>query len=119
MTEMYGERVFRTSSGDEGQRLDAMSETFDRATTNALSSLGSMSGWRCLDAGAGKGALAQWLGEQVGAAGRVVAVDIDTAALEAVPRRSFEILHGDITDPALPLGTYDLVHARLLLANLR
>src|SRR5262249_20305982 len=38
-------------------------------------------GWRCLEVGAGRGSMAVWLAEQVGANGHVVATDIDVTYL--------------------------------------
>ncbi|WP_426624829.1 class I SAM-dependent methyltransferase [Leifsonia sp. McL0607] len=119
MAEKYGERLFLAGTQAERDRLDAMSETFDGASHAALGAVGPMPGWHCLDAGAGKGSIARWLASQVGPSGRVLAVDLDTSGLESSPHAGVDVLSGDITDPALPLGTYDLVHARFLLLNLR
>ncbi len=118
MTETYGQRIFRAQTA-EVERREAMAATFDAASQSALSPLGPMSGWRCLDAGSGNGSMARWLADEAGEAGRVLALDVDTAALEAAPYPRVDVLNADITDPALELATFDLVHARFLLMNLR
>lgn len=118
MTETYGERLYRGGTVLEHQRHAAMSDAFDGASRSAMAALGPMTGWDCLDVGAGEGSVARWLADEAGATGRVLALDIDPA-LDVTPHPRVEVRHGDITDPELRLATYDLVHTRFLLINLR
>ena len=51
------------------RRLELLEACYDAASFKRASALGVREGWRCLDAGAGHGSFARWLGSQVGAAG--------------------------------------------------
>ena len=57
-----------------------------------------------------------WLAEQVGSSVRVVASDIDTAWMPA-HGAAFEVLRHDVGVEQPPAGSFDLVHARLLLTH--
>ena len=98
----------------EQQRLLAMERIFDPMTTAHLTQLGVGAGWHCLEVGAGAGSIARWLADQVGPTGRVVAADIDTRFLEPGP--NLEVMEHDIAADLLPRSSFDLVHARLVLA---
>jgi SAM-dependent methyltransferase len=47
-----------------------------------------------------------------------VVTDIDTRFLEPLKRQNLEVLQHDITRDPLPEGTFDLVHARMILIHL-
>lgn len=90
-------------------------QAFDFPTQNALIEVGVQAGWRCWEAGAGRGSVARWL-HGVGSAGKVVATDLpeqwfDAAGADIVFRR-----HDVVRDPA-PERDFDLVHARFLLEH--
>jgi SAM-dependent methyltransferase len=87
----------------------------DVHTIRSLEAVGVGDGWHCLDAGAGGGSIARWLGQRVGPAGRVLATDLETDALEKVAAPNVEVLRHDILSDDLPAGAFDLAHARFLL----
>lgn len=101
---------------DERRRL--REELFDPFTCRQLARIGVTNGWQCLDAGAGRGSIAQWLAERAGAEGHVVAVDIDSALLGTIPDAAFEARRHDLATDG-PVGEgYDLVHSRFVLEHL-
>lgn len=63
------------------EHLATLAALLDEATFGHLERLGVTAGWRCGEAGAGAGTVAQWLAGHVGATGRVLATDIDTSRL--------------------------------------
>jgi ubiquinone/menaquinone biosynthesis C-methylase UbiE len=90
----------------------------DAVTWRRLRAAGLQLGWRCLEAGAGRGSVARWLGAEVGPHGQVVAVDIDTRFLRDLDSQTIEVAEADVVTDPLPAGPFDLVHARLLLMHL-
>lgn len=85
-----------------------------------MDALGISAGTRVADIGAGAGYFTFHLAGRVGPRGRVYAVDIDPAAIEAVQRRASAEKRtqvvttlGSESDPRLPAGSVDVV----LLAN--
>jgi SAM-dependent methyltransferase len=80
--------------------------------------LGVGRGWRCLDAGAGRGSFARWLASRVGPTGSVVAADIDVRLLLEADPPGVEIRRMDLTTDTLPPDAFDFVHTRLLLIHL-
>lgn len=99
-------------------RFAALSAMFDPGTIRHLEERGVTKGWQCLEVGGGGGSIAAWLGERVGPTGRVVVTDIDPRFLETLNLPNVEVRrHNIVTDP-LPEGTFDLVHARLVLVHL-
>lgn len=97
-------------------RLKGLEARFDPGTVSHLEMLGVGDGWRCLELGAGAGSVAHWLGERVGRAGVVIAVDLDTSLMEAT--EAVEVRQLDVVAADLPEGDFDFVHARALLAHL-
>jgi SAM-dependent methyltransferase len=79
------------------ERLALSSAVLDELTTSRLSSVGELTGRRCLELGAGNGSIAGWLADQAGPSGHVLATDLTT-------------------DP-LPDGLWDVIHARLVLRH--
>src|SRR5205807_660976 len=75
--------------------------------------LGVAEGWRCLEVGAGGGAVVEWLAERVGPRGRVVATDLDTRFLDALDATNVEVHSHDVLAEAPFEPGFDLVHARL------
>src|SRR5439155_17835889 len=59
----------------EDDRLDLLERIFDPLSRRRREMV--QPGWRCLEVGAGRGSMAVWLAERVGASGQVVATDID------------------------------------------
>lgn len=105
------------SDPHEDGRLVLMSKMLDPHMRFRLSGLGLGEGWRCLEVGAGNGTISQWLADQVGPAGHVVASDIDTAFLSRLSRPNLEVKQIDAVKD--PIGVdYDLVCARALLHHI-
>jgi SAM-dependent methyltransferase len=75
-------------------------------------------GQNCLEVAAGRGSIAAWLCQQVGEKGHVLATDINPRFLEILDLPNLEMLHHNLITDKLPLGSFDLVHARLILAHL-
>ena len=98
------------------ERLDLLSAVLDGFTNSRLSSLGELTGRRCLELGAGNGSIAGWLADQVGPSGRVVATDINTRHIPS--DRGYSVVRHDLTHDPLPDGPWDLIHARLVLRHL-
>jgi ubiquinone/menaquinone biosynthesis C-methylase UbiE len=72
------EYVFqRVEDQRELERLRMIEQVFDPASRRRLLNAGLQAGWRCLEIGPGAGSIMVWMGEVVGPAGRVVAVDLD------------------------------------------
>src|SRR6478736_637427 len=96
-------------------RLAGLEAALDQGTHEHLTRLGAGPGRRCLEIGAGGGAVAFWLAERVAPHGVVVATDVETdfLAAEAARYPNLEVLRHDITTEDLPTG-FDLVHARWL-----
>ncbi len=102
----------------ERERLALVERFHDDQTFPCLEKLGAVTGWRCLDVGAGAGSVARWLSERVGPSGGVTATDLDTRLLEPLARPGLEVRCADIMAGPPPDRDFDLVHARLLLIHL-
>ena len=100
------------------QRLELLEACYDTASFKRASALGVREGWRCLDAGAGHGSFARWLGAQVGAAGHVIAADLDTRLLDEITEPNIEVRQLDLVHDQLPCAEFDFVHTRLVLMHL-
>jgi SAM-dependent methyltransferase len=101
----------------ERARLDLLEAAHDPITKRRLSTLGIEPGWRCLEVGAGGGSIARWLAEQVGPAGLVVAVDINTRFLGGMPP-NVEVREHDVRTEEFAPAAFDLVHCRSVLMHL-
>ncbi|MDF0674038.1 MAG: methyltransferase domain-containing protein [Nitrospira sp.] len=100
----------------EDERLGLLEDIFDPLSRQRRALV--QPGWRCLEVGAGRGSMAVWLAQQVGADGRVVATDVDTTYLHRLDLPNLEVhRHNILSDSldALSPGSFDLVCARLLL----
>jgi SAM-dependent methyltransferase len=102
----------------ERSRLQLLAQVHDPLTVHQLDAIGVGEGWRCLDVGAGGGAVTRILAERVGSTGSVLAVDLDTSLLEPLADERIEVRRHDLVGEPLPAGAFDLVHARLLLVHL-
>jgi SAM-dependent methyltransferase len=113
------------SQPSELQRLQLQSQVWEPTGRQLLSAIGSGSGGRALDVGCGAMGWLRILSEWVGPSGRVVGGDVDTSLLGAA--RSFleaegisnvELVVDDLFDSRLEPRSFDLVHARYLIAPL-
>ncbi|MFI9244817.1 class I SAM-dependent methyltransferase [Streptomyces sp. NPDC053086] len=113
----YGEDLFAPEHPREAERIDAAALVFDPVTTRRLRALGAGPGSRCLEVGAGTGTVARWLLDEAGV-DEVVALDRDTARLNALAGPRLRVITADLTDEALRPGGFDLIHARFVLMHL-
>lgn len=88
----------------------------DGPTTELLWTTRPQPGWRCLEIGAGGGSIARWMAQRSAPGGDVTAVDLDTDHLEHLPGVTAH--RHDINDGLPVEGTFDLIHARLVLLHL-
>lgn len=102
-----------------GDHFGTLAALFDQRTFRHLRSLGIAPGWRCWEAGAGGASVPSWLCEQVGPGGRVLATDLDTAALDEGADPPYEVRRHDLTVDPPPAAEFDLVHARLVLEHVK
>ena len=104
----------------EDERLDLLEQIYDPVSSRRRALV--QPGWRCLEVGAGRGSMAVWLAEQVGATGQVVATDVDTRYLSRLELPNLEVIeHNILEDPldVLRPGSFDLVCSRLMLFHLK
>jgi SAM-dependent methyltransferase len=98
-------------------RIRAVEQLMDRGSIRSLADFVT-SGARCLEVGAGGGSIAHWLCDAVGAAGEVVATDIDTQFLERIDAPNLVVRRHDIVHDPLEERGFDLIHARLVVEHL-
>jgi SAM-dependent methyltransferase len=101
----------------EGQRMELLDRYHGPLTEEEVRAAGVGPGWRCLDVGAGSGAMTRRLASLVAPDGRVVAVDRETHWLEPLAGPLVEVLRADVVREALPQG-FDLVLAQMLVLHL-
>jgi SAM-dependent methyltransferase len=106
-----------TGASHHGELVGALAAMLDPFTTRRLDQAGIHPAARCLEVGAGAGTIAGWLAERVGDAGEVVATDTDLSQVRA-HRHVRTVAHNIAADPLEPLGTFDLIHVRLVLGHL-
>ncbi|WP_159944522.1 MULTISPECIES: class I SAM-dependent methyltransferase [unclassified Nocardiopsis] len=114
--EKYGETLF-VRDDREAHRLEVLCEVFDPLTTSALERLGVGPGSRCLEVGAGNGSIARWMAQRA-VDGEVVATDIDASVLDGLRDDRVTALRHDVTRDGFPDGSFDVIHARLVLSHL-
>jgi len=110
--------VFDQAWQKERDRLAALEHLFDGASRRLLKDLGAGPGKRCLEVGCGAGSIAQWLADQVGETGHVLATDLDTRFLDGHGRANLEVRTHNIVTDALDEAAFDLIHARAVLVHL-
>ena len=122
---MSQEEYLLANQPSELERLQLQSRVWEPAGRQLLSKIGSGWGGRALDVGCGALGWLRILGEWVGPSGHVVGTDIDENLLDAA--RSFleaegisnvELVVDDVFDSKLKPQSFDLVHARYLIAPL-
>ncbi|MGV9882005.1 methyltransferase domain-containing protein [Streptomyces sp. NPDC003006] len=99
------------------QRFAAYAALFDPTTFGHIERLGIGPGWRCWEVGAGGTSVISWLAKRVGPTGRVLATDIDTSWQTRAARSPLEVRTHDVAADPPPIEGFDLVHARLVLAD--
>lgn len=116
-----GGYVFATTdAGADGElrRLRLLERRYDDVTFRRLREFGDLRGARCVEAGAGAGSVARWLGRQVGPRGRVLAIDIDPRFLAGSQGPNVHVRRHDIVTQPLEPASADLAHCRALLRHL-
>lgn len=106
---------------EAGARFEAISELFNPWTFRHMDDAGLGQGWRVWEVGAGGPSVPSWIAGRVGAAGRVLATDIDVSWLADAPELAgapVEVRRHDLVRDDPPEGPFDLVHARLVLVHL-
>ncbi|WP_412736347.1 methyltransferase domain-containing protein [Krasilnikovia sp. MM14-A1259] len=102
---------------EAGERFAWLAELFDGVTRGHVDRLGVGVGSRCWEVGAGGPGIPEALAAAVGPSGYVLATDIDPSWLSADD--GYEVRRHDVAaDPPPERGTFDLVHARLVLVHL-
>jgi SAM-dependent methyltransferase len=101
------------------ERLHLLQVLDDPGTIAHLEEIGVTEGWHCLEAGAGGGSVAAWLSRRVGAAGRVVATDLEVRFVRELGLGNLEVREHDIASDPLEEQAFDLVHARSLLLHVQ
>jgi SAM-dependent methyltransferase len=102
----------------EPARLKLLEDHADPTTIRRLANAGLRRGSDCLEVGAGRGSIARWLCDQVGASGHVTALDLDTSLLTWLASPNLEVIEGDVFELELPARSFDLIHARLVLMHI-
>jgi SAM-dependent methyltransferase len=110
------EYLLDNQQAEAGHRFDALSVLFNPSTFRHAQAVGLSAGWRVWEVGAGGLSVPAWLVEQVGSGGRVLATDIDTSWLDSGDT-GYEVLRHDVGTEPPPSGSFDLVHARLVLVH--
>ncbi|WP_181442614.1 class I SAM-dependent methyltransferase [Streptomyces tateyamensis] len=110
--------AFDRTWSHEHERLTALEQVYDPATTERLAALGVAAGWACLELGCGAGSVARWLAERVGPTGQVLATDLDPRFAAGRGPAQLTVRRHDLLVDPLPAGAFDLVHARALLEHL-
>jgi SAM-dependent methyltransferase len=102
---------------EAGARFGALAELFDPVTFRHIDALGIEPGWRCWEVGAGGPSVPLWLSDRVGAAGEVVATDVDPRWIEIGDGGGVTVRRHDVAGDYPPGSGFDLVHARLVLVH--
>jgi ubiquinone/menaquinone biosynthesis C-methylase UbiE len=119
------EEYLLANQPSELERLQLQSRVWEPTGRQLLSKVGDGSGRNVLDVGCGALGWLRILSEWVGASGRVVGTDVDESLLDAA--RSFleaegisnvELVADDVFESKLEPRSFDLVHARYLIAPL-
>lgn len=110
--------VWQHDLTNEPERLRLMSRMLDPSSRYHLQSIGVGPGWRCLEVGAGNGSVSQWLAEQVGPTGHVLATDLRPDLMQGIAGPNLTVQALDVVHDTPPGGPFDLVAVRALLHHL-
>jgi SAM-dependent methyltransferase len=110
--------AFPHSGADERRRLELFADRLDPLTVRRISLLTLPAGAHCLEIGGGRGSIARWLCEYVGAAGHVTATDLQTGFLSELSLPNLSVLRHDVRTDEFPAGSFDLIHVRAVLMHI-
>jgi SAM-dependent methyltransferase len=122
---MSQEDYLLANQPSELERLQLQARVWEPSGRQVLSKVGDGSGLRALDVGCGAMGWVRILSEWVGPSGQVVGGDVDESLLDAA--RSFleaegisnvELVVDDLFESKLESQSFDLIHARYLIAPL-
>jgi SAM-dependent methyltransferase len=120
-----GRRYALGSDAEEAARLHRQADELAPETSALLGRLGLRPGQVALDLGCGPRGIIDALAAAVAPGGRVVGVDANPAHVERARQHAeqreyanVEVIAADARHTGLPGGTFDLVHARTLLASI-
>ncbi|HYM21418.1 MAG TPA: methyltransferase domain-containing protein [Candidatus Kapabacteria bacterium] len=106
----------------ELERLRFQHSVWKKVSDDFFDRLGVGAGWKCLDAGAGPGFVANDLRERVGASGEVTALEPAEYYLDYFKQKSAErgwknikFIHGSAETAELPKNYFDLIYIRWVL----
>jgi ubiquinone/menaquinone biosynthesis C-methylase UbiE len=110
----------------EGQRLLEQGRGLEPEAKSLLDRIGVQPGWKAIDVGCGPLGILDLLADRVGPAGEAVGleresrlVELGQAILAQRGVRNARFVLEDVYSDGLPRASFDLVHARLLLINLK
>lgn len=109
--------LLENRNAEAAQRFAALSALFDPGTLRQFEACGLAAGWRCWEVGAGGPALVRTIAERTGPSGYVLATDIDDSWAKDAAAPNVEVRRHDVARDAPPGGSFDLVHARLVLVH--
>jgi SAM-dependent methyltransferase len=110
------------AEAETAQRFNCLDTLYNSRTFHYLEATGIRSGWHCLEIGGGSGSVAAWMSERVGSYGSVLVTDIDPRFIEASGFQrvaNVEMRRHDVGTDPLPEAAFDLIHARLVLLQVR
>jgi ubiquinone/menaquinone biosynthesis C-methylase UbiE len=109
----------------ELERLQLQARVFEPDAEAMLDQIGIQSGWHGLDLGCGAMGILGPLSRRVGTSGKVVGLDVDPKLIDAARVLgqeegwdNVELREGDALQTHLAPASFDVVHARFLLAPL-
>jgi SAM-dependent methyltransferase len=122
---MSNDEYLLADQPSELERLRLQSRVWEPSGRQLLSRIGDGSGGRALDVGCGALGWVRILSEWVGPSGHVVGGDVDQSLLDAAHSflaaegvSNVELVVDDLFDSKLEPQSFDLVHARYLIAPL-
>jgi len=110
--------VFDQRWQEERGRLEGIEALWDAGSAAALEQAGVGPGWSCVEVGAGRGSMVEWLSDRTGPEGHVLATDLDTRFLDAIERDNVTVATNDVLTEDLPGAPFDLVYSRLVVEHL-
>lgn len=118
MPERYSDVLFAHHVDGERTRLGLMAESLDPHTKPRIEALRPNPEGRFLEIGAGLGTVAQWLARRYPRA-EIVATDVSTGFLDVLDEPNLTVCRHDVTSDDFPPASFDLIHLRWVLSNLR